>query len=171
MYREILESERAQPSVAIWNLQALEIRPLAYVSDPKLHSALVRGQEAGVALNAKGASNENETLIFWLIRTITITSTDIKTLRVFSASSPTELFEKKESLANRTFMLNLLEWANLLRLDECSPFLSTSSACVVRASSFHPLCVGVQDRDATSHGWTFENLSVEAKWSYTDEYR
>ncbi len=98
-------------------------------------------------------------------------ATDIKKLRVFSATSPKTLFEMKESLANRTFVLNLLERANLLRLDECSPLFSTGSSCTIPASPFHPLCVGVQDRFTTSPVWTFDSLSLEAKWSYADEYR
>ncbi len=99
-----------------------------------------------------------------------MTATDLKKLRVFSATSQQKLFEMKEQLANRTFMLNLLERVNLLPLDECSSFLSTSSSCAIRTSPFRPLCVGVQDR-FSSTSWIFENLSVEAKWSYADEYR
>ncbi len=98
-----------------------------------------------------------------------MTATDIKKLRVFSATSDIALFALKEGLANRTFMLDLLERANLVRLDECSPFLSTNAACAIRASPFIPLCVGVQERSAKSAEW--QTLNVETKWSYADEYR
>ncbi len=99
-----------------------------------------------------------------------MTATDIKTLRVFTANSHTELFAMKEKMANRTFVLDLLEWVNLLRLDECSPFLSTSSACAIRASPFIPLCVGVQEHSVKNPVW-IEKLNVETKWTYADEYR
>jgi hypothetical protein len=100
-----------------------------------------------------------------------VTATDIKkTLRVFTANSHTELFAMKEKVANRTYVFDLLESVNLMRFDECSPFLSTSFACAIRASPFLPLCVGVQGSKDKNPEW-IEELNVETKWSYADEYR
>ena len=106
-----------------------------------------------------------------------MTSDSLKSLRIFSAPDQDSLIASKREAVNRSFFWGLLETVNLIRLDSCSPLLSTERDCAVRTSPFLRTCVGFQNRfppKAESPpqiaDWNFRpNLNVI--WKADDEYR